>query len=86
MVGAMNVGSMTTAWRGEIPKHVRKGGHHFLHTTNDPRSHFNKGDYLGHFNLGSTVIFIAGPEQLRWEQSLRSGMRLRVGERIGTLN
>jgi len=86
MVGAMNVGSMTTSWRGEIPRRVRQSGHHFLHTTNDPRSRFNKGDYLGHFNLGSTVIFIAGPEQLRWEQNLRSGMRLRVGERIGTLN
>ncbi len=83
MVGAMNVGSMTTAWGGEIPRHVRQHGHHYLHTTGDAGTSYEKGDYLGHFNLGSTVIFIAGPEQLRWESSLEQGMTLRMGERIG---
>lgn len=86
MVGALNVGSITTAWGGEIPQHIRKNGHHFLHTKSDPHTSYKTGDYLGHFNLGSTVIFLAGPEQLRWEQGLEAGTSLRVGERIGTLN
>ena len=86
MVGALNVGSITTAWGGETPQHVRENGHHFLHTKSDPHTYYEKGDYLGHFNLGSTVIFLAGPEQLRWERGLEAGTSLRVGERIGTLN
>jgi phosphatidylserine decarboxylase len=83
MVGALNVGSMTTAWGGEIPRHVRKNGHHFLHTNGDPNTHYQKGDYLGHFNLGSTVIFIAGAEQVNWESNLEPGMTTWVGERMG---
>jgi len=83
MVGATNVGSITTAWGGEIPNHVRKYGNHFLHTKQDQQTRFEKGDYIAHFNLGSTVILIAGPEQIRWADQLETGGTTRVGEFIG---
>jgi len=85
MVGALNVGSITTAWGGEIQRSVRDHGHHFLHTEQDANTTFAKGDYIGHFNLGSTVIVLAGPEQIKWAELLESGMALRMGARIGRL-
>ncbi len=86
MVGALNVGSMTTAWGGEIPPHVRNNVRHIVHTSDEPNIHYQKGDYLGHFNLGSTVIFIAGAEQINWESNLKPGMTTWVGERMGHRN
>jgi len=83
MVGALNVGSITTVWGGEIQNRVRKHGHHFLHTNNDPHTNLKKGDYLGHFNLGSTVIIVAGPEQMSWASNMQVKDTMRVGERMG---
>jgi len=83
MVGATNVGSITTAWGGEIPNSVRKRGNHYLHTDKDQQTKFEKGDYIAHFNLGSTVILIAGAEQIRWAEHISTGSTTQVGEFIG---
>jgi len=84
MVGALNVGSITTNWGGEIPGHVRELGHHYLHTKeNAGKIEYKKGDYIGHFNLGSTVILVAGPEQgISWVDYFHPGDTVQMGELI----
>ena len=49
-VGAMNVASISTAWGGEITQCGKPTQQDFAA---DSAPSFKKGDYLGHFNLGS---------------------------------
>jgi phosphatidylserine decarboxylase len=44
-----------------------------------------KGEEMGRFNMGSTVIVLLPPGMAEWEASLVAGQPLRLGERIGTL-
>jgi phosphatidylserine decarboxylase len=81
-VGAMNVASISTAWSGEI-----SSGPELTETVFDDESGptFNKGDYIGHFNLGSTVIVIFPRDTVSWDKSLQPLDNLVVGRSIGSL-
>jgi len=81
-VGAMNVASISTAWAGEIVS-----GHETMRTDFDAETapSFNKGDYIGHFNLGSTVIIIFPRNTVSLDQSLQPHSTLAIGRSIGTL-
>jgi len=50
----------------------------------DGEIRFRKGDEVGRFNMGSTVILLAGPGAVAWSEVLRTGVRVRMGERIAT--
>ena len=45
-----------------------------------------KGDLLGWFNMGSTVILLTPPGTCRWNDSLRAGTTVRMGEAMGSLH
>lgn len=81
-VGAMNVASISTAWAGEVV-----GGDHPVRETFDAGSapSYCKGDYIGHFNLGSTVILLFPRDVARWNPSLKTLDTLTVGRAIATL-
>jgi len=81
-IGAMNVASISTAWAGEIvsggePRHERFDA--------ETAPSFNKGDYIGHFNLGSTIIVIFPRDVAVLDQSLQPHSTVTVGQRIGSL-
>ncbi len=84
-VGAMNVGSITTPWTGEL--RPRKGNiveNIDLHSASSPRR-VDKGDLLGWFNMGSSVILLLPPGVCEWRSDLGSGDALRMGEAIGQI-
>jgi phosphatidylserine decarboxylase len=84
LVGALNVGSISTPWSGEI--RPRKTG---VVETIDLAGHttrLEKGDLLGWFNMGSTVILLMPAGSCEWQPNMLAGARLRVGESIGTLS
>ena len=80
-VGALNVGSISTPWSGEI--RARKTGVvEVLDISRHPTS-VSKGDLLGWFNMGSTVVVLFPKGNCEWDEDLQSGTTLRVGEAIG---
>ena len=82
-VGALNVGSISTPWSGEIrPRH--SGGIESIDLGND-RIFVNKGELLGWFNMGSTVILLLPDALCTWREPLAAGTRVRMGEAIGCL-
>jgi len=85
MVGAMNVGSISTAWAGQVMPHAPRETFHRSYPGSEAPVRLNKGEYLGHFCLGSTVILISGPDQLAWHEEVRPGSSVRMGQRIGQL-
>lgn len=83
MVGAMMVGRMTVSYDGGITTN-RWTGRRVRQLTYDPPHAFEKGDELGVFRLGSTVLLVAEPGRVTWEPPA-AGERVRMGARIGTL-
>lgn len=86
MVGAMIVASLNTVWEGPIGRHKQLKQWHYpnarcLNTT------FHKGDELGFFQLGSTVILLFnGQQPLLWQPSLQAGSSVKMGQPLATFN
>lgn len=84
-VGAMNVGSITTPWTGEI--RPRKGNivENIGVQNSTPPMAVDKGGLLGWFNMGSTVIVLLPPDICSWRPDLNTGDALKMGEAIGQI-
>jgi phosphatidylserine decarboxylase len=77
LVGAINVGSIATVWAGEV-RGRRDGATHWHYEG----LRLARGDELGRFNLGSTVI-VLGTEALgRPVEGLRTEQIVRVGQAL----
>ncbi|MGV6825862.1 MAG: archaetidylserine decarboxylase [bacterium] len=84
LVGAIFVGSMETVWEGEV------GADSTDITLWDYTHHepiiLSKGDELGRFNMGSTVIILMPKGASQWDESVVPGAQARVGESIGLIS
>lgn len=80
-VGALNVGSISTPWSGEI--RPRKAGIVDAIDISRYGTDTQKGDLLGWFNMGSTVILLLPDGTGEWRENLEPGTTLRMGESIG---
>lgn len=81
-VGALNVASVSTAWTGEIEP--QRTSRRIVYREKDGPA-LTKGDYFGHFNMGSTVILVYPPGRVTWDDRLNPGDSLRVGQEVGHL-
>ncbi len=80
LVGAINVAAIETVWAGEItPPHGRRIARWHYDEADAPR--LERGDEMGRFNMGSTVIVLAPPDY-RWSPQRDPGSRVRVGEAL----
>jgi len=81
LVGALNVGSIATVWAGDITPAPRR-----VATTLPPQAvSLDKGEELGRFNMGSTVILLFQKDRARWNAELRAGATVRLGQSLGYL-
>lgn len=79
LVGALFVGSIETVYAGEInPPPRRSGGAHTIET--GLGTGFARGDEIGRFNMGSTVVVLVGNHGLRFVDALAPGRTLRLGQ------
>ena len=83
MVGALNVGSITTPWSGEI--RPRKKGTVAIIEVAGASPEVAKGDLLGWFNMGSTVILLLPKGACGWHEALLPGATVVMGRPIGSL-
>jgi len=83
LVGAIFVGSMETVWAGQVTPTPRIRPDRTYEV--DEAIHLEKGAEMGRFNMGSTVILLIGPDRSTWSPGLRTGDKVRMGERIGQI-
>jgi phosphatidylserine decarboxylase len=78
LVGAIFVGSMQTSWEGLITPPYSKAVKNYDYK--DRQIKLSKGDELGRFNMGSTVIMLMpdGSPEL----SLEVGLALKMGQSL----
>lgn len=84
LVGALFVGSMETVHCGEINPPPRRRKQPVVIDAGNGRD-FAKGDELGRFNMGSTVVLLFERERIRWEDALQPQLRVKLGEAIGRI-
>ncbi|MBW7929756.1 MAG: phosphatidylserine decarboxylase [Gammaproteobacteria bacterium] len=82
LVGALNVGSVSTVWAGEVlPR--RGGSTHWDYPGTGSSIELGRGELLGQFNMGSTVIVLLPPGVARWQAGLQAGAPVRMGQMLG---
>ncbi|CAM7820258.1 archaetidylserine decarboxylase [Leclercia adecarboxylata] len=84
LVGAMIVSSIHTVWHGLVSPHADLIQTFTYQETDNTAIRLNKGDELGHFMLGSTVIMLFGENQMQWDKAILSGKSINFGEAIAT--
>ncbi len=83
LVGAMIVGSVETVWSGVVAP-----GNGEVTTTRyegDEARAFAKGEEMGRFRLGSTVVMVMPKGAATWNDDQVAGKTVRMGEPFGTL-
>ena len=83
-IGALNVGSIYTPWTG-ITKPHGKGELVDLKLKQGKPREIKKGDLLGWFNMGSTVITVYPEDFLSWDNNLKCNSNILVGDNLGQL-
>ena len=80
LVGAINVSAIETVWSGQVvPPRARKiNEFDYSHT----RKEIDKGEEMGRFNMGSTVILLTG-NKVEWLPQIKQGQKVRMGQLIG---
>ena len=84
LVGAMNVGTIETSWHGIVaPAWRAKTSLHYRR--HRPMVHLKRGEELGCFHLGSSVIVLLENERLVWNPAYPAGKKLRLGAELASI-
>jgi phosphatidylserine decarboxylase len=85
LVGALNVGSIATTWAGEIAPGPDRQAAVWRYPEAGPGSvQLERGEELGRFNMGSTVIVVLPEGGPRFAPAIRAGGVVRVGELLAS--
>lgn len=79
LVGAMIVAAIETVWGGQVtPLSKNAQTQHYTQSVT-----LKKGEEMGRFQLGSTVILLFGQQAIEWQHALSAGQALQMGQAIG---
>ena len=84
LVGAMLVAGIETVWAGEITPPRGRRIRRWDYGTDGPA--FRRGEEIGRFNMGSTVILLLPRDTVSWSHALQPEAQVRMGQPIGTLS
>jgi phosphatidylserine decarboxylase len=77
LVGAINVSAMETVWHG----HIKSNGKIQRFDYGQKNIQLQRGEEMGRFNLGSTVIVLGG-ENMEWDAAITAGNEVKLGQRL----
>lgn len=84
LVGAMIVGSVETVWSGVV---APSGGPvAATRYEGDQARQFAKGEEMGRFRLGSTIVMVMPKGSVSWNAGQVAGKQVRMGEAFGEIS
>ncbi len=84
LVGAIFVSSIETVWAGTItPVRQRVSSWDYQPRSKPDDIELTKGEEMGRFNMGSTVILLFAKDAVEWMEDFQAGSGVRMGESIG---
>lgn len=84
-VGALFVGSIETVHCGEVNPPPR-GRKQAVPLSQGIGRSFSKGEELGRFNMGSTVVLLFQANRMRWDARLAPESTVKLGQPIGRIH
>ncbi|WP_031432282.1 archaetidylserine decarboxylase [Methylomarinum vadi] len=81
LVGAIFVSSIETVWHGVVTPPTIASVREWQYQENAPV--LERGQEMGRFNMGSTIIVLFGNDAIKWEDRLQANQQVRLGEIIG---
>jgi len=81
LVGAINVSATEVVWHGLVSS-GNKGITHFDYADDDVA--LQRGDEMGRFNLGSTVILVT-TAGFNWDDAIQPGQTVVMGQSVGRM-
>jgi phosphatidylserine decarboxylase len=82
LVGAIFVASIETVWHGVVTPPTAKSVYTWGYEQHPMQ--LQRGQEMGRFNMGSTIIVLFGKDAMLWESGLVAGKKVRMGESIGS--
>ncbi len=82
LVGAMIVASIETTWAGQVTPTKRK----LYDAHYAEKRAFHKGEEMGRFKLGSTVILLFPEGKVQWDEELSTNAPLKMGQTMASLH
>lgn len=80
LVGAFNVGSMATVWAGDVTPRAERNIDYRRY--DDAQVRLARGDEMGRFNMGSTVIVLFGRGAVSLEPAIAPGQAVELGQTL----
>lgn len=80
MVGAIFVGSMETVWEGKITPEYGPTIRHWDYQAES--KHYQKGQEIGRFNMGSTVVLLTPAEKMPSLGQITQNSPIKMGEML----
>lgn len=84
LVGAMIVAGIDTVWSGQVAP-AKHGLSTSDYCSQQPAIQLGKGEEMGRFRLGSTVIILAGAGALNWHENFDENSAIRMGAGLAQL-
>jgi len=81
-VGAIFVGSMETVWHGQITPAKTREYHKWEYKNTSIKTQFKRGDEIGRFNMGSTVLVLTEKDKIKWDTDCVPGKWVAMGRQI----
>lgn len=85
LVGALHVGSMETVWAGTLTPPYGRYIRHWHYEDGAQAITLEKGEEMGRFNLGSTVILLFADRAVDFDAALVPGASTCMGQLLGRL-
>ena len=82
LVGALFVGSLETVWAGRIMPNGNRKITNRTYPEHDGKIQLRRGEEMGRFNMGSTVILLFGKGAVAWSPALQQGTPVTMGKVI----
>lgn len=86
LVGAMFVAGIETVWSGLLPHSSQIVERHYGATSGLDLVTLERGEELGRFNMGSTVIVLFPPGRVELASALTQNAPVKMGELLGTVS
>lgn len=86
MVGAIFVGSMETVWAGQITPASQRQPWVRHYPKPENQITLSRGEEMGRFNMGSTVIVLFEDNRLHWDETTKPGQSISLGQRIAGIS
>ncbi|MEP4486957.1 MAG: archaetidylserine decarboxylase [Halioglobus sp.] len=85
LVGAMIVAGIETVWSGQVAPPPATPDLRDYTAAPEP-IRLDKGEEMGRFKLGSTVILLFGEDAIDWQEHYQAGTTTRLGEAMADLD